>query len=53
VLAQLHPDSRALAELDQAVSEGLRAPAISHNPAWKRFDAYPRYGAILARAQKK
>jgi serine/threonine-protein kinase len=53
VLAQLRQDNRALAELDQAVSEGLPASEIMNDPAWQRFGAHPKYKAILARARTR
>jgi eukaryotic-like serine/threonine-protein kinase len=53
VLAEFHQDDGALAELDQAVSEGLQVFEITHQPAWQRFTAYPRYSAIIARAESK
>jgi serine/threonine protein kinase/tetratricopeptide (TPR) repeat protein len=53
VLAQLHKDSRALAELDEAVKEGLSGSEITNDPAWQRFAAHPKYVAIIARTQRK
>ena len=52
VLAQFRQDNSALAELDQAVSEGLPTYEITHKPAWQRFIVYPQYRTIIARAQK-
>ena len=53
VLAQLHQDSRALAELDLALTEGLPASEVTDNPAWRRFAANPRFVAVMAKARKK
>jgi hypothetical protein len=53
VLAQWREDGRALAELDRAVTQGLSASEITNDPAWRRFESYPAYTAIIARAQKK
>ena len=53
VLAELHQDGRALAELDQAVREGLPSSEIDGNSVWKRFAGNPRFLAILDRAEKK
>ena len=47
-LAQLHQDSRALAELEQALKMGLSATEVANNPAWQRFAVYPRYQAMMA-----
>lgn len=53
VLAQFRQDKLALAELRQAVSEGLLAPQITGNPAWQRFTSYPEFKAIIAGANAK
>jgi Flp pilus assembly protein TadD len=53
VLAQLNQDSRALAELQHAVAQGLPAAEIVNDPAWRRFSSRPRYVAIVARARSK
>ena len=53
VLAQLHQDRRALAELDLALNEGLPASEVTDNPAWRRFAANPRFVAVMAKARKK
>ncbi|MGZ7092059.1 MAG: protein kinase domain-containing protein [Candidatus Angelobacter sp.] len=53
VLAQLHQDSRALAELDRALTAGLPASEVTDNPAWRRFAANPGFVAVMAKARKK
>jgi eukaryotic-like serine/threonine-protein kinase len=53
VLAQLHQDSRALDELDRALTGGLPASEVADNPAWRRFAGDPRFTALMARAPKK
>jgi hypothetical protein len=53
VLAQMHQDDRALAELDRALAGGLPASAVTDNPAWRRFTANPRFAAVMAKARKK
>jgi serine/threonine-protein kinase len=53
VLAQLHQDSAALAELDRALQAGLSATEITNNPAWDRFAAYPKYEAMILRTREK
>jgi serine/threonine-protein kinase len=53
VLAQLHQDRRALAELGQAVKQGVPSSQIENDPAWQRFTAHPQYVAIIARARRK
>ena len=52
VLAQMHQDSRALAELDRALVAGLPASKVTDNPAWQRFATDPRFMAVMARARK-
>ena len=52
VLAQLHRDPEAIAELDRALNSGLPVSDITNDPSWARFQAYPRYTAIIASAQK-
>ncbi|HEY6970042.1 MAG TPA: protein kinase [Candidatus Angelobacter sp.] len=52
VLAQLHQDSRAIGELEQALKMGLSATEIANNPFWQRFAVYPKYQALLANSQK-
>src|SRR5262249_9407804 len=51
VLAQFHQDSRAIAELDQALKTGLSATEITNNREWQRFTAYPKYAAMLTQAE--
>jgi tetratricopeptide (TPR) repeat protein/tRNA A-37 threonylcarbamoyl transferase component Bud32 len=53
VLAQMHQDGRALAELDRALAGGLPASEVSDNPAWRRFAANPRFAAVMAKARNK
>ncbi|MGZ4890581.1 MAG: hypothetical protein ACXWBH_15475, partial [Candidatus Angelobacter sp.] len=53
VLAQLHQDSRALAELDRALTAGLPASEVTDNPAWRRFAANPGFVAVMAKARNK
>ena len=53
VLAQMHQDSRALAELDRALAAGLPASEVTDNPAWRRFAANPGFIALMAKPQKK
>jgi serine/threonine-protein kinase len=53
VLAQMHQDDRALAELDRALAGGLPASEVTDNPAWRRFTANPRFAAVMAKARKK
>lgn len=53
VLAELHQDNGALAELEQAAIEGLPVFEITHKPAWQRFAANPNYKAIIARGERK
>lgn len=53
VLAEFHQDKNALAELDQAVGEGLPVFEITHKPAWQRFARYSIYKAIIAKGEKK
>jgi serine/threonine-protein kinase len=53
VLAQLHEDGRALADLRRALRLGLSASEISNNPAWQRFSAYPEYKRMVRLTQSK
>jgi DNA-binding winged helix-turn-helix (wHTH) protein/tetratricopeptide (TPR) repeat protein/TolB-like protein len=53
VLAQLHKDSAALAELELALQAGLSATEITNNPAWERFASYPKFAAMMARTRGK
>lgn len=53
VLAQLHRDSAALADLERALEAGLSPTEITNNPVWGRFAADPKYAAMMARAQTK
>jgi tetratricopeptide (TPR) repeat protein len=53
VLAQMHQDGRALAELGRALAGGLPASEVTDNPAWRRFTANPRFAAVMAKARKK
>lgn len=53
VLAQMHQDDRALAELDRALTGGLPASEVTDNPAWRRFTANPRFAAVMAKARKQ
>jgi eukaryotic-like serine/threonine-protein kinase len=53
VLAQFHRDIRALDELQRALDAGLPVSQISNNPAWKRFDRYAKYSAMIARERLK
>jgi eukaryotic-like serine/threonine-protein kinase len=53
VLAQMHRDGRALAELDLALQAGLPASEVTDNPAWQRFAANPRFVTLMAKARKK
>ena len=53
VLAQMHQDDRALAELDRALAAGLPASEVTDNPAWRRFTANPRFAAVMAKARNK
>jgi tetratricopeptide (TPR) repeat protein/tRNA A-37 threonylcarbamoyl transferase component Bud32 len=53
VLAQFHHDIRALGELQRALDSGLPVSQITNNPAWKRFDRYPEYSAMIARERLK
>ena len=53
VLAKVHSDSRALAELGLALNAGLPASEVTDNPAWQRFAANPKFVALMAKAQKK
>jgi serine/threonine-protein kinase len=53
VLAQLHQDVRAVAELNRALTGGLPASEVTDNPAWQRFAANPRFVAVMALARKK
>jgi eukaryotic-like serine/threonine-protein kinase len=53
VLAQMHQDIRALAELDRALAAGLPASEVADNPAWRRFAANPGFIALMAKSQKK
>jgi tetratricopeptide (TPR) repeat protein/TolB-like protein/tRNA A-37 threonylcarbamoyl transferase component Bud32 len=53
VLAQMHQDGRALAELDRALAGGLPASEVTDNPAWRRFAANPRFAAVMAKARNK
>jgi serine/threonine-protein kinase len=52
VLAQLHQDSRALDELERALSKGLPASEVTDNPAWQRFATNPGFVAVMAKARK-
>jgi tetratricopeptide (TPR) repeat protein len=52
VLAQMHQDRRALAELDRALAAGLPASEVTDNPAWRRFATDPRFMAVMAKAKK-
>ena len=53
VLAQMHQDDRALAELDRALTAGLPASEVTDNPAWRRFAANPGFVAVMAKARNK
>jgi len=53
VLAQMHRDSLALAELDRALTAGLPASEVTDNPAWQRFARDPRFIAVMAKARRK
>jgi eukaryotic-like serine/threonine-protein kinase len=53
VLAQMHQDDRALAELGRALAGGLPASEVIDNPAWRRFTANPRFAAVMAKARNK
>ena len=53
VLAQMHQDGLALAELNRALTAGLPASEVTDNPAWRRFAANPRFVAVMADARKK
>jgi len=53
VLAQMHQDDRALAELGRALAAGLPASEVTDNPAWRRFTANPGFAAVMAKARKK
>jgi serine/threonine protein kinase/tetratricopeptide (TPR) repeat protein len=53
VLAQMHQDDRALAELERALTWGLPASEVTDNPAWRRFAANPRFVEVMAKARKK
>ena len=53
VLAQMHQDDRALAELDRALAGGLPASEITDNPAWRRFTAHPGFAALMAKVRNK
>jgi serine/threonine-protein kinase len=53
VLAQMHQDDRALAELGRALAGGLPASEVTDNPAWRRFTANPGFAAVMAKARKK
>jgi serine/threonine-protein kinase len=53
VLAQFHHDILALDELQRALDAGLSVSQITNNPAWKRFDRYPKYSAMIARERLK
>ncbi|MGB8131970.1 MAG: protein kinase [Candidatus Angelobacter sp.] len=53
VLAQMHQDDRALAELDRALAGGLPASEVTDNPAWRRFAANPRFAVVMAKARNK
>ena len=53
VLAQLHQDTRALDELERALSRGLPASEVTDNPAWQRFAANPDFVAVMAKAREK
>jgi tetratricopeptide (TPR) repeat protein len=53
VLAKMHNDSRALAELGLALNAGLPASEVTDNPAWQRFGANPGFVALIEKARKK
>ena len=53
VLAQMHQDSRALAELDRALAAGLPASEVTDNPAWRRFAANPGLCGANGKTTKK
>jgi len=52
VLAELHKDALAMAELELALKAGLSPTEITNNPAWQRFAAYPRFVSMLQGARK-
>jgi eukaryotic-like serine/threonine-protein kinase len=51
VLAQLHKDGAALAELDLAFKSGLPAAEVTNDPLWQRFATNPRF-LFMMRKQK-
>ena len=53
VLAQMHQDDRALAELARALAGGLPASEVTDNPAWRRFTANPGFAAVMAKPRNK
>ncbi len=53
VLAKMHSDNRALAELGLALDAGLPTSEVTDNPAWQRFGANPKFVALMEKAQTK
>lgn len=51
VLAQLHRDIAAIAELARALKSGVSASEIVNDPSWQRFRVYTQYRTLIARAQ--
>jgi serine/threonine-protein kinase len=52
VLALLHHDKDALAELQLAVAAGLPAAEFTIDPLWERFSVYPEYQSLAAKGRK-
>lgn len=46
VLARLHQDAKALAELERALHLGLPLSEVSGDPEWQRFSGDPKYQAM-------
>lgn len=53
VFAEFRKDDRALNELEQALQQGLSPTEVINNPAWQRFEMFPRYQTLVGRAPKK
>ena len=52
VLAQLHRDKAALADLRKAVKAGLSPSEITSSPAWQRFAADPGFREIIENSKR-